>query len=382
MKITLLEPFFTGSHRRWAEELQQHSCWNIDILSLKGRHWKWRMYGGAVTLAEKFIQQNIKPDLIIASDLLDLTTFLALTKHLSSQIPTAVYFHENQITYPWSPNDEDVILKRNNQYGFINYTSALVADKVFFNSHYHKNSFLKALPNFLKQFPDYRGLHNIDTITTKSEVLHLGMDLRRFLPFREVNKPTEPVLLWNHRWEYDKNPDAFFHLLFRLKEEGIAFKLVVLGESFQKVPPIFEEAKKRLADEILHFGYAESFEAYAHWLWMADVLPVTSNQDFFGGSVVEAIYCGCYPLLPKRLAYPEHIPIEEQKQHCYKNEEDLYFRLKEVLENKERWRKHTKFQNFVGKYDWRSMIDVYDEAFEQMVNLNKTKGQYHNDIDL
>mgnify|MGYP000456988033 CR=1 FL=1 len=37
---------------------------------------------------------------------------------------------ENQITYPWSPQDEDVKYQRNNQYGFINYTSALAADQV------------------------------------------------------------------------------------------------------------------------------------------------------------------------------------------------------------------------------------------------------------
>ena len=31
---------------------------------------------------------------------------------------------------------------------------------------------------------------------------------------------------------------------------------------------------------------------------------LTSIQDFFGGSIVEAIYCGCIPLLPESIGLP------------------------------------------------------------------------------
>jgi len=52
----------------------------------------------------------------------------------------------------------------------------------------------------------------------------------------------------------------------------------------------------------------EDFAEYAKWLWRADILPVTSRQEFFGASVVQALYCNCCALLPDRLAYPEHLP--------------------------------------------------------------------------
>ena len=42
---------------------------------------------------------------------------------------------------------------------------------------------------------------------------------------------------------------------------------------------------------------------------MSDILPITSNQDFFGGSIIEAMYCETTPLLPKRLTYPELFQI-------------------------------------------------------------------------
>ena len=62
----------------------------------------------------------------------------------------AVYFHENQMSYPWSPTDRDVAKDRDKHYGFINFTTALAADAVFYNSQYHLESFFKELVKLLK----------------------------------------------------------------------------------------------------------------------------------------------------------------------------------------------------------------------------------------
>lgn len=358
MHITLIEPFYTGSHQQWAEGFRKYSSHEIQILSLKGRHWKWRMFGGAVSLARIFKEEVKKTDLILVSDMLDLTTFLGLTKNETQGIPVAIYFHENQLTYPWSPTDEDTKTGRANEYAFMNYTSALAADYLFFNSQYHLDSFVNALPAFLKQFPDYRELENVEIIKAKCNVLYLGMDLQRFDAFSpfEIEQKT-PVILWNHRWEYDKNPDAFFKLLFRLKNENIDFQLIVLGEKYRRYPKIFGEAKEKLNNRILHFGFADTFEEYARWLKTADLLPVTSNQDFFGGSIVEAMYCETMPLLPNRLAYPEHL---KNKDFLYDSDEELYAKMKAFL-GKKSFSKNTVFSDWVKGYDWQNCISYYDK---------------------
>jgi hypothetical protein len=98
------------------------------------------MHGGAVTLARHFMESDEQPDLLLASDMLDLTTFLALTRAKTAALPTALYFHENQLTYPWSPNGANPAQQRAH-YAFINYTSALSADTVLFNSQYHLEAF-------------------------------------------------------------------------------------------------------------------------------------------------------------------------------------------------------------------------------------------------
>jgi len=368
MRIILLEPFFTGSHAVWAQEYAKRSRHQVTVLGLDGHHWKWRMHGGAVTLSREFLAADYLPDLLLATDMLDLTTFLALTRHATAEIPTAVYFHENQLTYPWSPNDSDPKRQRDAHYSFINYASALAADAVLFNSDYHRQSFLQELPIFLKSFPDHNEVETVKQIRTKSRTLSLGLDLKKFdeyCPRAQKEVAQTPLILWNHRWEYDKNPDEFFQALYALQEQNIDFKVAVLGESYREIPKIFAEAKEKLADRIVHWGYVEKFSAYADWLWRADILPVTSIHDFFGVSVVQAIYCKCLPLLPKRLAYPEHVATDYHKCCFYDDFDDLVIRLKGACLNKKSLRRE-KLEALVGHYDWENMVRVYDDFLETL----------------
>ncbi|MHC4728526.1 MAG: tRNA-queuosine alpha-mannosyltransferase domain-containing protein, partial [Planctomycetota bacterium] len=330
MRILILEPYLTGSHRAWVEGYVSHSRHHVDVLSLKGNFWKWRMHGGAVTLAGMFERSGYRPELILATDMLDLTTFQALTRRKTANIPTAVYFHENQLSYPWSPTDRDVVYKRDKHYGFINYATALTADAVYFNSPYHERSFLLEVDRLLKHFPDYRHTGNVDLIAQKSKVLPVGLDLQRFE--NSMRSATEkdnarPLILWNHRWEYDKNPAGFFALLYKLEEQNVSFDVAILGECFAKSPPDFEEVKHRLAGRIVQYGYVDSISDYAEWLWRADFLPVTSYQDFFGISIVEAVCCGCRPFLPKRLTYPELVPSHLHDKFLYVDDDDLIMKL-------------------------------------------------------
>lgn len=365
MNILLLEPFFEGSHAAWAEGYQRHSRHQVDLLTLNGRFWKWRMHGGAVTLAQRFLESALSPDLILASDMCDLSAFLALTRKRTAGTPAAIYFHENQLSYPWSPDDKDPAAGRDLHYGFINYSSALAADCLYFNSRYHMESFLGELPGFLAGFPDHRDRHRVDELREKSRVLHLGLDLAGLDQFRPEDRGTDepPLVLWNHRWEYDKNPDDFFAALEEVSGRGIGFRLAVLGRTYGEAPPVFIEARRTLARHLVHFGHVESRGDYARWLWRADVLPVTSNQDFFGASVVEAIYCGARPLLPRRLAYPELLPGDD----ClYENFAELVERLSRALTEPSPRGLNDGLSAAMAKFDWSQLAPLYDRALAAM----------------
>jgi glycosyltransferase involved in cell wall biosynthesis len=368
MRICLIEPFYSGSHKRWADELASRSGHEIDILSLPGRHWKWRMHGAAITLARQFAARNQVYDAILASDMLDLTVFLSLLRRECANTPVALYFHENQLLYPWSPRDADTKNGRDLHYAFINYSSALAADKLYFNSNYHREAFLAALPEFLARYPDFENKETVAQLEAKSETLWLGMDLQAYDAHRVENRGVHserPLFVWNHRWEYDKNPIGFFRILYQLMDRGIEFDLALLGESFEEAPPYFVEAKERLGDRIAHYGIVAQFADYANWLWQADIALVTSSQDFFGGSVVEAMFCGCHPILPNRLAYPDHIDVSENQSNFFESEAEAVDLLARWIETNA-WKKPSTLGEAVKRYDWSNQIERYDKELEAL----------------
>ncbi|MDP6619760.1 MAG: glycosyltransferase, partial [Nitrospinota bacterium] len=181
-----------------------------------------------------------------------------------------------------------------------------------------------------------------------------------------ASRPGPPTILWNHRWEFDKAPEVFFEALFRLQADRLRFKLIVCGETHQIKPKIFLEAKRRLRRRWVHFGFEPSRARYARWVSESDIAVSTAIQENFGLSVVEAMYAGCYPLLPRRLSYPEILPAEFHAGHLYDGPEDLCARLRTLLReglpttfDPERLRRR------VAVYDWRAMARRYDDLFDQ-----------------
>jgi len=330
MRIALIEPFFSGSHQRWAEDYRDFSGHEVHLFTAPGRHWKWRMHESGLSLAEEFSESEIEFDRIMVTDMIDLTTFKAFAKPKGNP-EYVIYFHENQLTYPWSATDQDRIDGRARHYGWINYVSALAADQVWFNSDYHRESFIEALRLFLRAYPDRRGMKRIDDIVDKAITVPIKLNLKSLDIIGEGHKkdPLDPaLLLWNHRWEYDKNPESFFEVCFRLRRDGIPFHLAVLGQRTNQYPDLFDRAQTVLKDNIIQWGPVNSFQEYAHWLHRSDIIPVTSNQDFFGISAVEAMYCKVVPLLPNRLAFPEHV---KGSQYFYDSDEELYQTLSSWL---------------------------------------------------
>jgi hypothetical protein len=93
---------------------------------------------------------------------------------------------------------------------------------------------------------------------------------------------------------------------------------------------------------------------------------VTSIHDFFGASVVQAMYCETIPLLPKRLAYPEHIPGQANAQFFYNDENDFLSRLRHLLTTTTKTDK-IEIRNFVSHYDWQRQITDYDTLFDNLI---------------
>lgn len=358
MKFLFLEPFFGGSHREFAEGVAAYSRHDIDLVTLPARFWKWRMRGAALHFSKQ-VPPLKNYDGLITSDLMSLSDFRTLMGPTCP--PALVYFHENQITYPLAPGEQ-----RDVQFGFTDITTALAARRVLFNSRTHFNDFFNALPDFLKLMPEYRPFWVVEAIRSKSGVLYPGC---RF-PAQEVFAPameTPPLIIWNHRWEFDKNPAAFFNALDAVLRRGLDFRLAILGENFQMVPQEFIAARQRLGDRIVQYGYVKSKTAYRRWLKAGAVVISTADQENFGIAIVEAIRHGCLPLLPNRLAYPEIIPDKFHPICLYNNPEDLVEKLSATLSNLKQFQiARQSLSEAMARFSWENLIGRYDRELEKL----------------
>jgi glycosyltransferase involved in cell wall biosynthesis len=260
-------------------------------------------------------------------------------------------------------------------YPFINYASMLAADAILFNSAYHLEALFAALPNFLKHFPEYNELDTIPLLRAKSQVLPVGVNFQRLDPYRQparplANPPAPPLILWNQRWEYDKNPAAFFHALYALADEGIPFQVALCGENFRRRPAEFNHASQRLGDRLIHAGYAPP-DRYAQLLWQATVTLSTAHHEFFGISILEAIYCHTFPILPHRLSYPELLPEPFHLNCLYENEGGLRQRLRWALTHPAEARAiAAQLAHHVGRYDWQTLTPQYDHFMDNQLPTN------------
>jgi len=369
LTIWLLNPYHAGSHRAWAEGYAAHSRHRVRLLAMPGYFWKWRMQGGALALADQaraLLAGAERPDLILASSMVNLPAFLALTRRELGAIPAVLYMHENQLTYPPPPGT-----RRDLTYGMIQHLSMLAADRVCFNSAYHMRSWFDELPRLLKHFPDHNHLETVEAARVRSVVLPVGCDLKRFDAYapqeRGAGREQEPpLILWNQRWEYDKDPETMLRALYRLADDGVAYRVALAGENFRLTPVEFLAARERLGDRLVHYGYAEGEGTYARLLWNADVVLSTAIHEFFGVSIVEAIYCGCTPVLPARLSYPELLPPEVHHACLYGDFDGLLERLRLALAGS-RSLPVRALREFVARFDWSVQAPAYDALMSQVV---------------
>lgn len=294
-------------------------------------------------------------DLILASDHTSLAEFMALQRKRFADTATACYVHENRLGESVRHANAEAL-----QRGVNLIHNALVADAVFLPTEAEKRGFINDLRSFVEQMPDHRPREStVTAIENGCHVLPMGLDLQGLDQWEHNLKYDSPTLLWNHHWSTDKDPETFFRALYQLAEEGHDFGVVVCGEPHGERPTIFDEAKATLGDRIFHYGFASSRGEYANLLWMSDVVVSTAVQESFPTSVAEAVYCNCYPILPRRLSYPYLLPLEHHDLHLYGDHDDLLRKLRHAITSPLDVRS-TSLRETVLPYDWENVINQYD----------------------
>jgi glycosyltransferase involved in cell wall biosynthesis len=324
LDILALEPWLGGSHAVFLESWARRSRHRLRIEGLKARHWRWRMRAGAWELARRIKDQG-PPDVLFMSDYVDLPSLFGFLPKAWSEVPTLLYFHENQLTYPGQGGAEEPDF----HLGFTNILSCVRADAVIFNSAWHQGDFQRAAVELLAQLPKPNPRVELLARLKEAAVISPGVDTGS-IPLGSGGEGPLRVA-FNHRWEHDKDPRSFLSACSEAIRAGSELELVLLGERFASTPPGLEGLLAELAPHLVHEGYAPDRASYAALLGASDIVVSAALHEFFGMAVAEGLAAGCTPLVPNRLAYPEVLG-EELSSHLYEGGE-LTSRLIEHARN-------------------------------------------------
>jgi len=373
LRVLAVEGFFGASHAAFLEGLAARSAYDWRLLTLPARRWRDRMLKGHKRIAQEAARLDEQFDLLFVTDMVDFAGLLELLPGGLAGLPSVFYFHENQLTYPVRRAGEDYW-----QFGLLNITSAMAADRVLFNSEFHRRAFLDAMPGFLESLPVgvTRPPGAVRRIAGRGTVAHPGIDVDGF-PCPDRSGRVGPLtILWNHRWEHDKRPEVFFDALDGLVSAGCDFRVVICGENFSRRPEVFDRAREALGERLLHFGFAESRSEYAELLGRADVVVSTAAHEFFGIAWLEACAAGCMPLLPDRLSYPGLVPQDLHQKCIYGDDREFFQRLRELCADPAPARKASATWRAVAeRYAWSRQAAVFDQLFAEAAGGRQVGGR-------
>ena len=302
--VWLLSAYRSESHASWVNWLsnQQDCPVRLRIFELPGRYFRWRIRGNPLSWMAEFrdaLQQE-QPHHILATSMVDIATIKGLHPELAD-IPVTLYFHENQFAYPVGDRQHSSIDPQ-----MVQLYGALSSERCLFNSRFNLESMLEGVTELLRKLPDATPDHVVDELRAKSSVLPVAVETVNTdtIP---AQTGTMPMILWNHRWEYDKRPDRFEAVLDMLANRGVDFQLALLGPRPEKVPGELSAIREKHAARIVADGMVPRAE-YETLLKRARVVISTADHEFQGLSMIEAVSAGATPVVPDALCYREQYP--------------------------------------------------------------------------
>ncbi|MFN3219731.1 MAG: DUF3524 domain-containing protein [Acidimicrobiales bacterium] len=337
MRILLVEPWYGGSHRAWADGWAVASSHDIDMVTLPDRFWRRRLRVGAAELAplvDQWVDRHGRPDVVVATSMVELAALLGSCRRSLGEVAVVLYCHENQLVYP----HPDQVAAPDVDAAARSLQSLTVADLVVVNSRHHLDELGIGARRVIRDLGLAGGAvdRRVAAALDAAIVVPVGVDLSWCGAAGDVpegggpapdhsrddrpepdgaadDRPDagsgDPVVLWPHRWDGDKAPDAMVRTLERLAADGVAFRVVLAGEDGWDGEARRREALERLGPRVLASGHLSPGD-YRRWVRRADIVVSTARHEYFGVAVVEAMAAGCVPVLPDRCSYPELVPAE------------------------------------------------------------------------
>jgi glycosyltransferase involved in cell wall biosynthesis len=357
-RILLLSAYDANSHRYWHQGLLAHLLqYNWQVITLKDRYYAWRMGGNALSFKAKFDSLlNARYDLLIATSMTDLATLRGLYPSLA-RIPNLLYFHENQFAYPPNQHQKGLV-----EIQLRSIFSAVAADQILFNSKYNLHSFMHGVEQFVQQMPD--GIPTMLAQTLADKAMVLPVPIKDDCKTIEKQNSKDLIeVVWNHRWEHDKGPEPLLELMRMVsKNHDQNIKFHILGQQFRQQPAAMKTIAKIHQAICLTLGYVTSRASYLNKLQSADIVLSTAHHDFQGIAMLEAVACGCRPIAPNRLVYPELYPKGNLYDSTPENPQSEAKAIYQLIKN------HQALKSVQIDWHWSHLQIQYNQLFEQWLN--------------
>jgi len=324
--------------------------YQFTVQTLPARYFSWRFRGNPLSWLE--LDLDPLPDAIIATSMTDIATLKGLHSGLQD-VPTMLYFHENQFAYPDSHDATHLVDRQ-----LTSLYSSLAADRLVFNSDYNRQTFLMGVDDLIKRFPDGVPAGIVQRLETASLVCPVPLDDNWFDQTEETDSPGQLNVVWNHRWEHDKGPDLLLEIVERLLITCVPFMMHLLGQRYRQVPETMTKVLELLAEngKLASSEFVESRDDYQQVLASADIVLSTSGHEFQGLAVLEAAAMGCRPLVPDRLVYPELYPLDFR----YASADEAVAKL--VL-----WQESMPTAPDMSQFAWRAQAPVYGRLINELI---------------
>ncbi|MDZ7667906.1 MAG: DUF3524 domain-containing protein [Gammaproteobacteria bacterium] len=199
--LLLLSAYRADSHAAWADWLcRAFPAFTWQRAELPGRHFRWRIRGNPLSWVDAF--SGPAPDALVATSMVDLATLRGLHPALA-HVPALYYFHENQFAYPVSAQQVTLASNRRS----CSSTARWPRDSDWlFNSAFNRDTFLDGVDNLLRRMPD-AGPGRDPSNGSRRRPPSTRCPVDAVAP--AAADGIARLILWNHRWEYDKAPDLF-----------------------------------------------------------------------------------------------------------------------------------------------------------------------------
>jgi hypothetical protein len=211
----------------------------------------------------------------------------------------------------------------------------------------------------------YRGIFKdalVDEIVSKIAVVPYAIDVPKVEEATRISEPV--VIIFPHRTDPNKNPQGYVDYCEALRDLAPSLDITM------RVPLRPRSKKWRQAEKYVNVEYSPKPLGRAdmfNWFRSSDFVFSSAFQETYGLAIMEAVACGCWPILPDRVVYPEYHPqscLYDTPEHAAQMTLDA---IGQSFDNS--YTKQHLWKNVVGQWHEVSQ-QTYNEFYP---NLNVTR---------